>query len=118
MKRVKKSQNKRLNISHNIELDVELVKKTFAPIVSVNLTMLDKLVKKARKCRFCKSEIRGPPPNMIPAFKDVCRQADCVDLMNKSCDKVLPCGHFCKGFKGEPECLGCLEPECIEQYNK
>jgi hypothetical protein len=46
MKRVKKSQNKRLNISHNIELDVELVKKNFAPIVSVNLTMLDKLVKK------------------------------------------------------------------------
>jgi len=73
---------------------------------------------KARKCRFCKEEIRGPPPNMIPAFKDVCRKADCIELMNKSCDKTLPCGHYCKGFKGETECLGCLEPECIEKYNK
>jgi hypothetical protein len=46
MKRVKLSQNKRLNILHNIELDVEHVRKTFVPIANVNLTMLDKLVKK------------------------------------------------------------------------
>lgn len=46
MKRVKLSQNKRLNISHNIELDVEHVRKTFVPIANVNPIMLDKLVKK------------------------------------------------------------------------
>jgi hypothetical protein len=55
---------------------------------------------------------------MIPAFKDVCRQPDCIEIMNKSCDKVLDCGHCCKGFKGETSCLGCLEEDCIANFNK
>jgi E3 ubiquitin-protein ligase MYCBP2 len=33
--------------------------------------------------------------------------------MQKSCNKMLPCGHACKGCAGETKCPPCLEPECI-----
>jgi len=46
---------------------------------------------------------------MKPAFKDVCRKSDCMALMNKSCDKMLPCGHPCRGLAGETNCMPCLE---------
>ena len=69
--------------------------------------------KEARKCRYCGEQIKGPPPNMKPAFKDVCRKDDCIQLMNKTCDKVLACGHPCSGFKNEPMCLPCLEDDCV-----
>lgn len=52
---------------------------------------------------------------MEPAFKDVCRKAECFALMQKSCNKLLPCGHPCRGCAGETRCLPCLEPECIEK---
>jgi len=37
--------------------------------------------------------------------------------MSTSCDKMHPCGHPCKGFAGEAECLPCLNEECVEKYN-
>jgi len=52
---------------------------------------------------------------MKAAFKDVCRKNECFDLMQASCDKLLPCGHPCCGTKGEKKCMPCLEPECIEK---
>lgn len=51
---------------------------------------------------------------MLPAFKEVCRSPDCIDLMGKSCDKILICGHPCCGIKNEKTCLPCLNPECVE----
>lgn len=36
-------------------------------------------------------------------------------MMQKSCDKLLPCGHPCYGAAGCVKCLPCLEPECIEK---
>ena len=51
---------------------------------------------------------------MNPAFRDVCRSNDCLDQMNKSCDKAQRCGHPCCGFAGEKQCLPCLKPECVE----
>ena len=53
--------------------------------------------------------------NAKPAFKDVCTQKECVALMNKSCDKVLECGHLCCGFRREENCLPCLNEECVEK---
>lgn len=50
---------------------------------------------------------------MNPAFKDVCRSPDCIDLMGKSCDKILACGHACCGFKDEAKCLPCLNADCV-----
>lgn len=35
--------------------------------------------------------------------------------MKKSCNKILKCGHSCGGFAKEPECLPCLDPECVEK---
>ena len=35
--------------------------------------------------------------------------------MGKSCDKMLPCGHHCCGFRGEEECLPCLHEDCVEK---
>jgi len=58
--------------------------------------------KEARKCRYCNDKITQAPPSMKPAFKDVCRKEECIQLMNKSCDKVLQCGHYCCGFVDEP----------------
>ena len=55
---------------------------------------------------------------MKPAFKDVCRKSDCMALMNKSCDKMLPCGHPCRGWAGETNCMPCLEQECIDKMPK
>ena len=55
---------------------------------------------------------------MSPAFKDVCRKPDCIEVMNTSCDKVHACGHPCVGFKNEKKCLPCLQDGCIVQYNK
>jgi E3 ubiquitin-protein ligase MYCBP2 len=46
---------------------------------------------------------------MNPAFKDVCRKPECIEVMNTSCDKVHACGHPCVGFKNEKKCLPCLQ---------
>jgi Ring finger domain len=52
---------------------------------------------------------------MNPAFKDVCRNQDCLELMRKTCEKVLPCGHPCCGFVNELLCLPCLDPGCVKR---
>lgn len=57
--------------------------------------------KEMKKCRFCDSKLTLASPSMVPAFKEVCRSEDCIERMNNNCDKILPCGHFCCGFKGE-----------------
>lgn len=55
------------------------------------------------------------PPSMKPAFKDVCRKPECIDLMNKSCEKLHDgCKHACSGFKDERQCLPCLNEECVK----
>lgn len=48
-------------------------------------------------------------------FKDVCNKQECVDNMNKACDKILPCGHSCYGFRGETKCLPCLNEDCVKK---
>ncbi len=79
----------------------------------------EKLVKlkNARKCRFCKSELKGKLGIGINA--EVCQKKECIKLKGLSCTKRLQCGHACKGFKDEPYCLPCLAPECnqIEGIN-
>ncbi len=36
-------------------------------------------------------------------------------MIRENCDKTLPCGHPCRGFFGELECLPCLKEECVEK---
>lgn len=69
--------------------------------------------KEARKCRFCLTKLTQAGPSVKPAFKDVCRQQPCIELMGKCCDKILHCGHPCCGFKGEDQCLPCLDEACV-----
>jgi hypothetical protein len=52
---------------------------------------------------------------MKPAFKDVCRKQECMTMMESSCDKILECGHYCRGFNGEQHCLPCLDEECVKK---
>ena len=52
---------------------------------------------------------------MLPAFKEVCRNPDCITQIEKTCDKLLPCGHFCCGFRGEIKCLPCLDVACVKK---
>ena len=69
--------------------------------------------KEAAKCRYCLNKLTQPPPSMLPAFKEVCRSPQCVDLMAKSCQKMLACGHPCCGMKDERVCMPCLHPDCV-----
>lgn len=69
----------------------------------------------SQECRFCLEELKQPSPSMKPAFRNVCRKGECFNEMQKSCDKILPCGHHCIGSAGEKQCMPCLEPECIEK---
>lgn len=71
-----------------------------------------------KACRFCGEELKQPSPSMKPAFRDVCRKGECFNLMQKSCDKVLACGHVCHGSAGEKQCVPCLEPDCIAKMDK
>ena len=38
-------------------------------------------------------------------------------MMKQSCNKIMPCGHPCKGFRGEAKCIGCLDETCIKNHN-
>ena len=71
--------------------------------------------KQAKKCRFCNTKIVGGSQSKVPAFANVCRNPDCIGIMNTNCDKKLPCGHFCCGFSGEKICLPCLDEECVNK---
>ncbi len=37
---------------------------------------------------------------------------ECELKVSRSCDKVLLCGHYCCGVRGETECLPCLVAGC------
>ena len=71
----------------------------------------------ALKCRFCWEPLVQPSISHEDVFMDVCRQQECIDKMNKSCNKIHLCGHKCHGFKGEINCLPCLNKDCILEYN-
>ena len=71
----------------------------------------------ALKCRFCWEPLKEASISDDPAFPDVCREPACIDLMNKSCNKTHPCGHRCRGFRGEQRCLPCLHKDCIKTHN-
>lgn len=62
--------------------------------------------------------MKHPSPSMKITFRDVCRKNDCFELMQKSCDKMLECGHPCRGIVNEKKCLPCLEPECTKKHGK
>lgn len=72
----------------------------------------------AQKCRFCLEELKGPSKDRRPAFKACCDKEDCVKIREQCCDKQLPCGHWCRGFKGEKKCLPCLNVDCIKKFNE
>ena len=55
---------------------------------------------------------------MKPAFREVCRKQECIALMQKSCEKMLPCGHPCGGVANESKCLPCLEESCINKLEE
>lgn len=66
----------------------------------------------ARKCRFCDTELKGRPSKNEGPLSDVCTKKDCKKLKELSCNKKHDCGHPCRGFKNEVDCLPCLDPEC------
>lgn len=73
-------------------------------------------IKKASKrCRYCDDTIHQVNQNYPPALQDICSQQECIDKMKYACKKVLPCGHSCSGFIGEPECLPCLKEDCAKR---
>ena len=76
----------------------------------------------AAQCRFCQVELTkenrvGTNSKTAPPLRDVCRAADCVERRATACQAVLPCGHWCRGVRGESKHLPCLEEEC-EAFKK
>lgn len=69
----------------------------------------------SRKCRYCKEKIDGDGVSQEPAFKNVCKNPSCLALMERACNKILPCNHCCYGFRGEEKCLPCLNEECVKK---
>ena len=69
----------------------------------------------ATKCRYCKGVINGEGGSSMSALMNGCNSPDCVKLMKQACDKTLPCGHLCYGFKGEKQCLPCLNEDCVKK---
>lgn len=67
----------------------------------------------AATCRFCLEELKQPSSCKNPAFKACCEKKECIEIRDKCCDKKLPCGHWCGGWKGERTCLPCLDENCI-----
>ena len=55
-----------------------------------------------RKCRYCDEPITEKNANLgaPKALADICRNKDCQDLARGACDKILPCGHSCCGYRG------------------
>ena len=76
-------------------------------------------LKVALKCRYCWDPLTEPSLSDEPAFTEVCRKQECLDMMKKSCNKVhQKCGHKCSGFRGEVNCLPCLNKDCIKVHNE
>lgn len=67
----------------------------------------------ADKCRFWLDKLKKVRKKGPPAFRAVWKSTECEDLMKKSCQKQLECGHFCCGTKDEEECLPCLDEACV-----
>lgn len=57
-----------------------------------------------KHCRFCGNSLETPQE----LLNAVCAHEDCTQFLDVACDKVLPCGHYCGGIKGEESCLPCL----------
>lgn len=66
------------------------------------------------KCRFCGDAIAGGKAG--GAFKDVCKKKECKGMIKMSCDKIHECGHPCKGFAREIECLPWLHPDWVAEH--
>lgn len=63
---------------------------------------------KQRKCRYCKSILEDQESKC-----DICENnEECSKKRNRSCNRILECGHPCFGIK-RCKCLPCLMPDCI-----
>ena len=74
--------------------------------------------KAALKCRYCWEELQQPSISDEEAFQDVCRTESCIELMKASCNKVHQCGHPCRGFANETQCMPCLNADCLKNHNR
>jgi len=55
-------------------------------------------------CRFCGRQSSAD----VPVMDSLCNDHECAEHAKLACDKVLACGHFCGGIRGESACLPCL----------
>jgi len=67
--------------------------------------------REAAKCRFCDTKL---PAELADGH--VCNEEQCQVLLKLSCTKTHACGHLCKGFKDEAECLPCLDEQCAKNH--
>eukprot|EP00911_Craspedida_sp_UC1_P001688 UC1_evm1s1281 len=60
----------------------------------------------AADCRFCQEPV--PSGSGVPGVHPCCGEQFCIKLSERSCTRILPCGHACLGVAGEETCLPCL----------
>lgn len=54
-------------------------------------------------------ELKQTQQQTVKDFLSTCIR----ETSRNSCKKVLPCGHVCAGYRNEPNCLPCLQAECV-----
>ena len=64
----------------------------------------------------CVYIFKRPQTSAGDGLKDVCVNEECLKKRNESCDKIIEkCGHNCIGVRGETECIGCLNKQCVPE---
>lgn len=69
-----------------------------------------------RKCRYCGDVmIEINSKSGIRALEDICNKKECQESSKSACSRMHPCGHPCRGFAGEKNCIPCLDEKCCEK---
>ena len=119
------------NKNHNIKINKDIINKNAKKINQTNRDIMGKTIniikrekktssndinnnkiqinnfpflsQEYKKCKFCNNNLNKD---------NLCSNERCKDLYFISCQKILKCGHYCLGVKGEISCPPCLYKNC------
>ncbi|CAD8101230.1 unnamed protein product [Paramecium sonneborni] len=103
----------------NQKCKTEQCKECKAVPYHLGLTCEEYKIKKSSKCcRYCDQPIHNVQSNVPQALQDICQNKECQEKAQLACNKLLPCGHSCPGFKNEQVCATCLDDKCNQREQK
>ena len=73
-------------------------------------------------CRYCQKSLPVATNYQENIMSDVCGQPECLELISRSCETILVCGHRCGGLKDDKanndSHLECLNKKCEHDWNR